>query len=213
MLPFGECLRQELIKWKHFFEVSSNSTASNGFDALANIYNQAGYGDVLCADPVYALFEATDVRKGLYTTGSRGGLAAVVVNNKYPGTFGGEISDTKILRLSDIYLIAAEASLPSDETGAKTYANYITSRRGATAIASTGTQLFEDIITERRKGLAFEGDRYLDMQRLKRDIARSSNYPPSAQSIPYSNFRRLFPIPQAELDANPSIRGQQNSGW
>lgn len=200
-------------KVETLFEVSSNSTANNGFDALANIYNQGGYGDILCADPLYALFEAADIRKSLYTTGSRGGLAAVFVNNKYPGTFGGEISDTKILRLSDVYLIAAEASLPGDETGAKTYANYITSRRGATAIASTGAQLFEDIITERRKELAFEGDRYLDMQRLKRDISRSTNYPAAAQNIPYSNFRRLFPIPQAELDANPNIRSQQNTGW
>jgi hypothetical protein len=137
----------------------------------------------------------------------------VFANVKYPGTFGGEISDTKILRLSDVYLIAAEASLPGSETDAKTYANYITSRRGATAIASAGTQLFEDIITERRKELALEGDRYLDMQRLKRDIVRGTNYPASARSIPYSNFRRLLPIPQAELDANPSIRSQQNAGW
>jgi len=200
-------------KVETLFEVSSNSTANNGFDALANIYNQAGYGDLLVSDALYALFEAADVRKSLYPTGTRGGVPAVFANGKFPGTFGGEISDTKLLRLSDVYLVAAEASLPGDETGAKTYANYITSRRGATAIASTGTQLFEDIITERRKELAFEGDRYLDLQRLKRDIARSSNYPAAAQNIPYTNFRRLFPIPQAELDANPNIRSQQNPGW
>jgi len=212
-VAFWGVLTPRTDKVETLFEVSSNATASNGFDALANIYNQAGYGDILCSDPLYALFEAADIRKSLYATGTRGGLPAVFVNNKYPGTFGGEISDTKILRLSDVYLIAAEASLPGDETGAKTYANYITSRRGATAIASTGTQLFEDIITERRKELAFEGDRYLDLQRLKRDIARSSNYPSAAQNIPYSNFRRLFPIPQAEVDANPNIRGQQNPGW
>lgn len=200
-------------KVETLFEVSSNATANNGFDALANIYNQAGYGDLLCSDELYALIEAADIRKSLYPTGTRGGVPAVFVNNKYPGTFGGEISDTKILRLSDIYLIAAESSLPGDETGAKTYANYITSRRGATAIASTGNQLFEDIITERRKEMAFEGDRYLDLQRLKRDIVRSTNYPAAARNIPYTNFRRLFPIPQAELDANPNIRGQQNPGW
>ena len=200
-------------KVETLFEVSSNSTASNGFDCLANIYNQAGYGDLLCSDNLFALFEATDVRKALYPTGMRGGTAAVFVNNKYPGTNGSEISDTKVLRLSDVYLIAAEASLPGDEAGALTYLNYITSRRGATAIASTGAQLFEDIITERRKELAFEGDRYLDMQRLKRDIVRSTNYPSAARNIPYTNFRRLFPIPQAELDANPNIRGQQNPGW
>jgi hypothetical protein len=212
-VAFWGVLTPRTDKVETLFEVSSNLTANNGFDALANIYNQGGYGDILCSDPLYALFEAADIRKSLYTTGTRGGLAAVFVNNKYPGTNGGEISDTKILRLSDVYLIAAEASLPGDETGAKTYANYVTSRRGATAIASTGAQLFEDIVTERRKELAFEGDRYLDLQRLKRDITRSSNYPPSALSIPYSNFRRLFPIPQAEMDANPNIRAQQNPGW
>jgi starch-binding outer membrane protein, SusD/RagB family len=200
-------------KVETLFEVSSNSTANNGFDALANIYNQGGYGDLLVSDPLYALFEVADIRRSLYTTGTRGGLPAVFANVKYPGTFGGEVSDTKILRLSDVYLIAAEASLPGNETDAKTYANYITSRRGATAIASTGATLFEDIITERRKELALEGDRYLDLQRLKRDIARSTNFPSAARNIPYSNFRRLFPIPQAEMDANPNIRSQQNSGW
>lgn len=213
LLTFWGVLTPRTDKVETLFEVSSNSTANNGFDALANIYNQAGYGDILCSDNLYALYEAADARKGLYTTGTRGGIAAVFLNNKYPGTFGGEISDTKVLRLSDIYLIAAESYLPGDETNAKVYANYITSRRSATAIASTGAQLFEDIITERRKELAFEGDRYMDLQRLKRDISRSSNYPASALSIPYTNFRRLFPIPQAELDANPNIRSQQNPGW
>jgi hypothetical protein len=213
-VAYWSVLTPRTDKVETLFEVSSNSTGgNNGFDALANIYNQAGYGDILCSDELYALIEAADIRKSLYPTGTRGGVPAVFVNNKYPGTFGGEISDTKLLRLSDIYLIAAEASLPGDEPGALTYVNYITSRRGATAIASTGAQLFEDIITERRKELAFEGDRYLDMQRLKRDIVRSANYPSAARNIPYTNFRRLFPIPQAELDANPNIRGQQNPGW
>jgi hypothetical protein len=112
-----------------------------------------------------------------------------------------------------MYLIAAEASLPADETSAKTYVNYITSRRNASAITSTGAQLFEDIINERRKELAFEGDRYLDLMRLKRDVVRSNNYPSSARNIPYSNSRRILPIPQAEIDANPAIKGQQNPGY
>jgi len=115
--------------------------------------------------------------------------------------------------MSEIYLIAAEASLPTDEVNALIYLNYITSRRGAAPIASTGTQLFEDIISERRKELAFEGDRYLDLQRLKRDVVRSNNYPASARTLEYNNFRRILPIPQAELDANENIRGQQNPNY
>jgi len=61
--------------------------------------------------------------------------------------------------------------------------------------------------------LAFEGDRYLDLQRLKLDIIRTTEYPASARSLPYSSFRRLLPIPQSELDSNPNIRSQQNSGY
>lgn len=199
-------------KLETLFEVSSDATANLSFDALSYLYSQAGnYGDLLCADDLYASFDATDVRKALYPTGTRAGLAAVFVN-KYP-VIQGDLSDTKVLRLSEMYLIAAEASLPANEADALTYVNYITSRRGATPIASTGTQLFEDIITERRKELAFEGDRFHDMQRLKRTIARSNNYPTTSRSIAYTVFRRLFPIPQVEVDANPQIKPQQNTGY
>lgn len=197
-------------KLETLFEVSFDATNSAGFDGLPNIYNQAGYGDLVASDELYNLHLATDVRRTLYAAVTRGGVAAYAMNGKYPGTFGSEISDTKILRMSEMYLIAAEASLPASEVNALTYVNYITSRRNATPIASVGAQLFEDIITERRKELAFEGDRYLDLQRLKRDVVRSTNYPTAARNIPYSNFRRVLPIPQAELDANENIRSQQN---
>jgi len=158
------------------------------------------------------LLPITDVRRGLYPTGQRpAGVPAVFVE-KYP-SITSDRSDTKVLRLSEMYLIAAEASLPGNEADALMYVNFITSRRNAAPIVSTGAQLFEDILTERRKELAFEGDRYMDMQRLKRDIVRSNNYPVSARSIPYSDFRRIFPIPQGELNANPNIRTQQNPGY
>jgi hypothetical protein len=42
---------------------------------------------------------------------------------------------------------------------------------------------------------------------------RSKNYPAAALSIDFTNFRRIMPIPQGELDANPNIKTQQNPGW
>lgn len=199
-------------KVETLFEVSSDILNNNGFDGLANIYSQSGYGDMLVADDLYASFATGDVRKSLYAPGVRGGAASIFVN-KYPNTNGTDISDTKVVRLSDLYLIAAEVSLPENEVDALLYANYITSRRSAAPIASTGAALFEDIITERRKELAFEGDRYLDLNRLKRGVVRSTNYPAAALTIAYSDYRRILPIPQQELDANSNIRGQQNPGW
>jgi hypothetical protein len=199
-------------KVETLFELSFDAVANNAFDALAYIYLQSGnYGDMLCADDLYASFAATDARKALYATGTRGGLASVFVN-KY-GSFTGDHSDTKVVRMSEMYLIAAEASYPANEADAIKYVNEVTSRRGATAIASTGAALLEDIITERRKELAFEGERFHDLQRLKRDVVRSTNYPSSARTIAFSNFRRIMPLPQGELDANPTIKAQQNPGW
>jgi len=199
-------------KVETLLEISFDAVANNAFDALSYIYLQSGnYGDMLCSSELYDLFETTDVRKSLYATGIRGGLASVFVN-KY-SSFTGDHSDTKVIRMSEMYLIAAEASYPSNTADALKYVNEVTSRRGATAIASSGSALLEDIITERRKELAFEGERYLDMQRLQRNIARSKNYPAAALSIDFTNYRRIMPIPQGELDANPSIKSQQNPGW
>lgn len=211
-LTYWNTLLPRTDKVETLFEVSSDKLSNNGFDGLANIYSQSGYGDLLASTDFYALLTGTDVRLGLYATGLRGGVAAIFVN-KYPGTFGGDISDTKVLRMSEMYLIAAEASLPADEASALTNLNYITSRRSATAIASTGAQLFEDIITERRKELAFEGDRLMDLLRLKRTINRSTNYPAAVRIINYTDIRRILPIPETETDANPNIKPQQNPGY
>lgn len=199
-------------KVETLLEISFDAVANNAFDALSYIYLQSGnYGDMLCSTELYDLYETADIRKSLYATGTRGGLASVFVN-KYT-SFTGDHSDTKVIRMSEMYLIAAEASYPSNTSDALKYVNEVTSRRGATAIASSGSALLEAIITERRKELAFEGERYLDMQRLQRNIARSKNYPTSALSIDFTNFRRIMPIPQGELDANPNIKSQQNPGW
>jgi starch-binding outer membrane protein, SusD/RagB family len=74
-----------------------------------------------------------------------------------------------------------------------------------------------DILLERRKELAFEGHRYWDLARYNMDVVRvnlAGNYPGNVPLvIAADNFRRIFPIPQAELDANPSIREQQNPGY
>lgn len=197
------------------FEVSSDAVANAGFNALSYIYSQEGnYGDFLLTEDLYSLFEDDDIRKELYPLVTRQGESGLVVSvNKYPA-IAGDRSDTKVIRLSEVYLIAAETSLPSNETDARTYLNFVTSRRGASAITSSGAQLLEDILTERRKELATEGDRYLDFQRLQRDVVRVTNIPPGVSAtFAYDNYRRILPIPQGEVDANENIRPQQNPNY
>ena len=182
---------------------TATSTISGGSVTGVTIVNAGtGYTELIAP---------TDVRRALYPVVLRSGTATISVN-KFP-VITGDVSDTKVLRLSEMYLIAAEASLPGNEADALMYVNFVTSRRGATPIASTGAALFEDIIKERRKELLAEGDRYMDLQRLKRDVVRSINYPSAVRTVTYSNFRRILPIPQTELDANAAIRTQQNPGY
>lgn len=70
---------------------------------------------------------------------------------------------THLLRLSDVYLIYAEASLLTGSNGpALEYVNKVRERAGADALASV---TFEDIWKERRLELAGEGDRWYDYVR------------------------------------------------
>ena len=208
---FWEDERIRTNKVETILEVSSDAVSNNGFEALSYIYSQQGYGDLLCSDDLYTLFSATDTRRTILATGIRGGLPSVFVN-KYPD-ISGDRSDTKVLRLSDVYLIAAESSLPGNEGAARSFLNFVATRRDASfsGYTSTGTTLFEDIIKERRKELAFEGDRFHDLNRLKRTIQRSTNYPASVRTILYGDHRRVLPIPRAEIDTNPNIK--QNPGY
>jgi starch-binding outer membrane protein, SusD/RagB family len=200
------------------FEVVFDLVGNAGNDALAYFYDQAGYGDALAAQALYNLYTPTDVRRSLFLPNSptRGNVRVV---NKYPNTTQPDKDEFKVIRLSEVYFIAAEAAYQTgNETLAKTYLNAVATRRDPnfTGYTSTGTALLSDILLERRKELAFEGQRYWDLARYNLDVMRinlASNYPGVPLVIATTNFRRVMPVPQLELDANPNIRTQQNPGY
>jgi starch-binding outer membrane protein, SusD/RagB family len=69
-------------------------------------------------------------------------------------------------RLGEMYLNLAEAKFNTgDEAGAKAALNIIRARANMPAISSSGTQLWNDIVYERRVELAFEEHRYFDVRR------------------------------------------------
>jgi starch-binding outer membrane protein, SusD/RagB family len=205
-------------KLETIFEISADIVSNNGSNALSYFYDQAGYGDAIGSDDLYNQYSATDVRKNLFITTTRAGQTVRVVN-KFPNTNNAsDKDDTKILRYSEVLLILAEAYYRlNDEVNARLYLNMVAKQRDPSfaGYSSTGAQLISDILLEKRKELAFEGLRYLDLQRLKMDVVRvniNNNYVGvTPLTIPYTNFRRIWPIPQDELDVNPSI--SQNPGY
>jgi starch-binding outer membrane protein, SusD/RagB family len=203
------------------FEIDADVISNNGFDDLGAMYIN-GYTDIYASRQLYDLYAITDVRKQLMFDGTTKNGASAVQVLKYPNANNDDRDNLKVLRLAEVYLVAAEAAFrTSDETKARQYLNDLMAQRQPGKVyASTGDQLLTDIITERRKELAFEGDRLFDLNRLKMPIVRIANAgailagPGNVNlTIPYPDNERIAPIPQAELQANPGLADEQNAGY
>src|SRR5690606_21834430 len=76
----------------------------------------------------------------------------------------------KVIRLSEIYLIAAEAAFHSDKAQAADYLNAIRKRSPGLAPATSASISIDMILDERSKELFAEGQRFFDMMRLDKSI-------------------------------------------
>lgn len=204
-------------KVETMFEVDADVVNNNSSDDLAAIYEN-GYSDIYASQGLYELYSATDKRKTLLVEGTTKSGADAIVVDKYPNANNADRDNIKVMRLSEVYLIAAEASASSNESEARMYLNELVAERDPSFMGynSTGAALLNDIVTERRKELAFEGDRLFDLNRLNRDINRTPNpqgIPAGVNNIPANDGRRIAPIPQTETQSNPNIASQQNEAY
>jgi hypothetical protein len=216
---FWENAAAQSDKSEVLFEIDVTSTNNNGPDDLGGFYYQ-GYQDVYASKQLVDLYSGTDIRASVLIPGlTKSGATATLVGKYTNGASTSDRDNLKVIRLAEMYLIAAESSLPGNETDARTYLNDLMSFRDPSfaGYASTGAQLLQDIVTERRKELAFEGDRLYDLNRLKWDFDRGAqnagSIPPKVQAIPYSDYRRISPIGQSEIQANANIKDEQNPGY
>jgi hypothetical protein len=197
------------------FEVygsEGNSTHSN-WDVISYIMSPDGYGDVGASDDVRNLMEeGVDVRHSLFVN------TAAWPNDywslKYPGKApDGNLREDNIpvLRLSEMYLIRAEAILNGATISGATAledVNMIRSNRGATPFGSISLQ---ELYRERRRELCYEGHELFDLARTQRGLVRVDYDGAVNQNIPFPDDRWAMPIPQAEIDANENM--EQNPGY
>jgi starch-binding outer membrane protein, SusD/RagB family len=136
-------------------------------------------------------------------------------------------TNVRMIRYADILLMAAEAynrkSAP-DDSKAQTYINMVRDRVHLSPLGTTGNALFEDIKLERKLELAFEGERYFDLQRwgdayeaLKdqgTSIPDGAGGFLSPEGAGYKqNKNEYLPIPEYEMTVNTAMAGQQNPGY
>ncbi|GGC05383.1 RagB/SusD family nutrient uptake outer membrane protein [Dyadobacter sediminis] len=193
------------------FEVSADASLNASSNELGYMYQQTAYGDLLAGGSLTSLYGSGDIRRKLFILGKRESAENPAwIVNKYP-TGHSDWDDKKILRLSELYLIAAEAAFRiGNEQEALTYLNLLISEREPSLqYTNSGQALLEAIITERRKELAFEGDRFHDLNRLNREIHRMDGQ--FKAIIPFSNSSRIGPIPEVEIIENENL--VQNDGY
>lgn len=131
--------------------------------------------------------------------------------------------NVKVVRLSEMYLVAAEAALrlpTPDKVKAANYLNQIRKRAPALTPADETTVTLDMIIDEKSKEFFAEGLRYFDMLRLNKTIEFNDEFISPAvvithrtKTIDRTFFKTILPISQTELDANPEIVTQQNTGY
>ncbi|MFI5128514.1 MAG: RagB/SusD family nutrient uptake outer membrane protein [Chitinophagales bacterium] len=160
------------------------------------------------------LYDAADVRGDAYfaVIGGR------VVLSKYLAkaaamTNPDGVVNFKAIRTGEMYLIRAEAyaRTAADASGSADL-NTLRSVRiiGYVPTALAGTALLNAIATERRKELVGEGHRFFDLKRTTRTVSRVGCS--SFCTLGTTNRAWTWPIPQPEIDANPSIL-PQNPGY
>ncbi|MBO9684744.1 MAG: RagB/SusD family nutrient uptake outer membrane protein, partial [Flavisolibacter sp.] len=169
--------------------------------------------------------DPNDVRLGImsYDESSNTRLGA---SYKYSGstTLEGDGKSTstavniKVIRLSEIYLIAAEAAYHIDKILAANYLNQIRKRSPGLLPATAATITMDMIIDERSKELFTEGQRFFDMLRLNLPITFNDEFGSITVSHRSKTIDRTFqkvilPIPQDEINANPGLQAQQNPGY
>jgi hypothetical protein len=193
-------------------EIRQNAADNRGSDALGRMYIVDGYGDYLPSQDVIGLIPDGDVRLGIFKPDETiGGVYGNVRMNKFPNVAG--INNTPVIRLSEMYLIRAEARINQNkEDGARADINLIRKRGlpSAPDVTASGAALREEFEKERRIELMFEGHRLWDLMRWKRDIVRV-NCTNAVCNLSYPSDYVVAPIPQAEIDANENI--QQNPGY
>jgi hypothetical protein len=192
------------------FSVNMNSADNpNTNNAIGQHYGGTKRADIIVTP--YARIDSTqfhskDRRRTLLLTPTAypATTSINVFTTKYPN---GPADDVMISRYSEVLLNRAEGLAQTDagiSTDAITLLNQVRGRSlpsiaaypaYTTASFASKQALIDAILFERRLELAFEGHRYYDLLRYKRNPSRTT----------YGDPKSVFPIPLVDIQQNPNL--------
>jgi hypothetical protein len=206
---------------EEIFTLKFLPTESLGSDNLGNIYLKPGYGDVRVSPDLVSIFDVANDARYQNFISPFSGSPSEFQNNKFKSQDGIQgLYSPKILRLSEVFLNRAESyARTAKPTEALNDLNEVRTNRGLTVLSGiSGAELVDSILVERRRELAFEGHRVFDLTRNGISLQRNYCNQPTEVTVtqcswPANDPKMIAPIPQAEIDANPSMKGQQNPSY
>lgn len=199
------------------FEFQTTSQYNPQRNSLGYYTDPTGYAEAAMSDSFVDDFVknpdyAKDIRvsTGMIKEESDGTKNKAFYTQKYPGRDGQiYVNNAKVFRLSEMYLIAAEAAWKTnDKTTAAKYIDDLRKERIADYVAgSTVSVTIDDILTERRLELNGEGHMAWDMWRNGKSINN-----PVAKEVKPGAYNAVFPIPQANINTSHGAL-KQNPGF
>lgn len=163
------------------------------------------------ADTLFTLFDSRDTRlQVLYKDGAHYCMKYESDLNQLGLNHGDE---TIVLRLSELYLNAAEAAcMLGNYSNARGYIKPILERAvdadyAQAELANTNdAELLDLIRKERVKELCFEGHNFFDIVRWKMDLVRENATTSTMKRIDYPSDYFVLPISRYELSANLNMQ-------
>lgn len=176
--------------------------------------NPDGYAEVGATQGMIDILNSlndNDIRKKTITersstSGTRPGYYTIKYTGQSNAATPLYTNNPKLIRLAEVYLIAAEAALKSgDANNALKYYNELRKSRYATGYTDATTVTIDNILNERRIELFCEGHRLFDLVRNNKPVTSYSmtTRQPNAFDI-------ICPIPQSETDINPELEQNPN---
>lgn len=195
---------------------SQNSLGSNGLGAQFDM-KDGGQGDVIATGTFVDLlgdYEG-DPRAQFLEEDKEGTQNAFIKYNNRSDGGGLSAHNIPVVRLSEMYLIAAEAAAHGAGGGDSEALNFLntliqnrTTNFSAHQATETGEALKERIAQERRRELALEGHGVYDYIRRGKDINRpvdehaNTGVDVSNLDIQATDNRTICPIPASEIEAS-----------
>ncbi len=172
-------------------------TSQSGENDLITFYAdeaQGGRGgDITLTEDFLGLFEPDDVRGSFYYYN----YYDDVLTSKYTNQYG----NIHVIRLAEMFLIRAEANYRLGTSLGATPLDDINTIRGRAKASALTTVTLDDILSERRRELAFEGFLIHDIKRTKGNVG----------SLNWNSDKLVFPIPLREMQVNNKL--VQNPGY